>query len=66
VLTVSDDGRGGARISDGHGLAGLRERVDGLRGTLTVDSPVGGPTTVVVVLPLVWSLEGEADAIVTR
>lgn len=66
VLTVSDDGRGGARVSEGHGLAGLRERIDGLRGRLSVDSPAGGPTTVVAVLPLVWSLHGAEDAIVSR
>jgi signal transduction histidine kinase len=50
-LTVSDDGVGGAVAMPGHGLAGLEERVHGLGGTLTVSSPVGGPTVVSVQLP---------------
>lgn len=50
-LMVSDDGRGGARFTDGHGLAGLAERVNGLLGTLTVESPPGGPTRVEVRVP---------------
>lgn len=52
ALTVADDGRGGAVPAPGHGLAGLQERVAGLRGTLTLDSPAGGPTTVQVRIPL--------------
>ena len=50
VVRVTDDGRGGADPS-GNGLAGLRRRVAALDGTLTVTSPVGGPTTVEAVLP---------------
>ena len=52
VLTVSDDGRGGADESDGSGLSGLRHRARTVDGTLTVTSPPGGPTTVTVELPL--------------
>lgn len=51
VLTVSDDGIGGAHPSKGSGLAGLARRVAGVRGTLTVDSPEGGPTVVHAVVP---------------
>jgi signal transduction histidine kinase len=51
-LWVVDNGRGGARFSAGHGLAGLRERVQGLRGTLEVDSPDGGPTRIGAHIPL--------------
>ncbi|AZS36957.1 putative sensor histidine kinase NarS [Microbacterium lemovicicum] len=51
-VVVTDDGRGGARTVAGHGLAGLAERVAGLRGELVVQSPVGGPTTVGVHIPL--------------
>lgn len=50
VLEVCDDGRGGARFVDGHGLAGLADRVRGLHGELTVESPAGGPTRVRVEL----------------
>lgn len=51
-LLVSDDGRGGATVVPGHGLAGLMERVAGHRGVLTVESPEGGPTRVEVTVPL--------------
>ena len=36
---------------DGHGIAGLSERVHGLGGTLEVSSPAGGPTVVTAHLP---------------
>jgi signal transduction histidine kinase len=50
VVEVEDDGRGGADPS-GHGLTGLRQRVEALDGTLEVTSPPGGPTTVRATLP---------------
>lgn len=50
---VVDNGRGGAAITVGHGLEGLRERVAGLRGLLVVTSPLGGPTSVGAHIPLV-------------
>jgi signal transduction histidine kinase len=49
-IEVADDGRGGADTA-GDGLTGLRRRVEALDGTLTVDSPAGGPTTVRAELP---------------
>ena len=49
---VVDNGRGGAVITPGHGLEGLRERVAGLRGIMIVESPVGGPTSVGAHIPL--------------
>lgn len=52
VVTVSDNGLGGATTKAGHGLAGLRERMRGVGGTLEVHSPAGGPTTVTARLPL--------------
>ncbi len=51
-LTVSDDGRGGAAVTPGHGLANLEERVQGLGGTLHLTSPAGGPTLVTARLPV--------------
>ncbi|MGW3042058.1 sensor histidine kinase [Kitasatospora sp. NPDC001159] len=50
-LTVRDDGRGGAAIGAGTGLAGLAERLAAVDGALRVDSPPGGPTTVTAELP---------------
>jgi signal transduction histidine kinase len=51
VLTVTDDGDGGARLVPGGGLAGLLERVQTVDGRLEVDSPPGGPTIVTIELP---------------
>jgi signal transduction histidine kinase len=51
VVEVGDDGRGGAQIGDAGGLAGLRDRVLGIEGTLRVASPPGGPTMLVAELP---------------
>ncbi|MEO5921084.1 MAG: sensor domain-containing protein [Pseudolysinimonas sp.] len=50
-VVVTDDGKGGAAAIDGHGIAGLEERVHGLGGTLQVTSPAGGPTVVAAHLP---------------
>ncbi|MEU6621290.1 sensor histidine kinase [Streptomyces litmocidini] len=50
TVRVEDDGRGGADPA-GSGLTGLRSRVAALDGTLRVDSPLGGPTTLVAELP---------------
>ena len=50
---VTDNGHGGAAATPGHGLAGLDERVQGLRGLLVIDSPAGGPTTIGAHLPYV-------------
>lgn len=52
VVSVTDDGMGGAHLSKGSGLVGLQNRVRSVGGILTIDSPVGGPTTVLAVIPL--------------
>ncbi|MCC3282156.1 MULTISPECIES: sensor histidine kinase [Arthrobacter] len=52
LLEVVDDGVGGANPEAGTGLAGLAERVRTVDGALAVSSPLGGPTTVTVRLPL--------------
>ncbi|MFV0459422.1 MAG: sensor histidine kinase [Actinomycetales bacterium] len=51
TITVVDNGVGGAALAKGHGLAGLAERIAALGGSLEVDSPPGGPTTVSAVIP---------------
>ncbi|WP_199423679.1 sensor histidine kinase [Actinotalea solisilvae] len=53
LVQVTDDGVGGAALAKGHGLAGLADRVEGLGGHLSVESPDGGPTVVTATLP--WS-----------
>jgi signal transduction histidine kinase len=57
-LAVTDDGIGGARISAqsdllgrGSGLHGMLHRVQAIDGQMELQSPIGGPTTVEVILP---------------
>jgi len=52
VVSVTDDGVGGADLSRGSGLVGLSERVRTVDGYLDIDSPPGGPTRITIVLPL--------------
>jgi signal transduction histidine kinase len=52
LLRVTDDGIGGARIGAGTGLAGLTDRVHAVDGSIRISSPPGGPTKIVIVLPL--------------
>jgi signal transduction histidine kinase len=50
-VRVEDDGDGGAAEDEGSGLTGIRRRVDAHDGHLTLTSPAGGPTTLLVELP---------------
>jgi signal transduction histidine kinase len=50
TVMVSDDGIGGANPV-GPGLSGLADRVSGVDGRLTVESPSGGPTIIAAELP---------------
>ena len=61
-LWVIDNGRGGAVLCAGHGLQGLDERVHGLRGVLSVQSPQGGPTAVGAHIPLAGEPNGPVAA----
>lgn len=51
VVTVGDDGRGGAHWDGGTGLAGLRDRVEAAGGGLVLRSPGGQGTRLVADLP---------------
>ena len=52
VIEVEDDGVGGADPQRGTGLVGLRQRVTSVDGTLAVRSPAGGPSAVLIHLPV--------------
>jgi signal transduction histidine kinase len=50
TVMISDDGIGGAK-ADSPGLSGLADRVSGVDGRLSVESPSGGPTIIAAELP---------------
>ncbi|MDF5752108.1 sensor domain-containing protein [Spongiactinospora sp. TRM90649] len=51
LLTIGDDGVGGAHVAKGHGLSGLADRLRAVDGELAVESPSGGPTLIVAEVP---------------
>jgi signal transduction histidine kinase len=51
-LSVRDDGRGGATMRPGGGLAGLEDRAAALGGTIRLDSQPDHGTAVTVRLPM--------------
>jgi signal transduction histidine kinase len=50
-VMVGDNGRGGASMPEGGGLAGVARRLAGFDGIVMVASPIGGPTIVTMELP---------------
>jgi signal transduction histidine kinase len=52
---VGDDGRGGANPEGGTGLRGIERRLAAFDGTMTLSSPLGGPTVVTMELPCALS-----------
>lgn len=52
VLTIRDDGAGGADSSKGTGLIGMIDRVEALGGFLEVASPPGGGTRFDIAIPI--------------
>ncbi|MFF4726162.1 sensor histidine kinase [Streptomyces mirabilis] len=57
LIQVQDDGRGGAALDGGTGMAGLAERLGAVDGLFVIDSPPGGPTTITAELP--WRDRGD-------
>jgi signal transduction histidine kinase len=51
-IRIRDNGRGGADVSQGSGLIGLKDRAEALDGHLHLCSPPGEGTTLEVTLPL--------------
>jgi signal transduction histidine kinase len=52
VVTIRDDGQGGADLARGSGIVGLRDRTEALGGRVEVESQPGEGTVVRAVLPL--------------
>ncbi|WP_433510738.1 sensor histidine kinase [Nonomuraea sp. CA-143628] len=58
TVEITDDGRnvpGGAEVAEGHGLAGMRERVSALGGALTAGPIAGGGFAVRADIPVAGS-----------
>ena len=51
AVTVRDDGRGAAELRVGHGLSGLRERIEGMGGKIEVEAQAGVGLTLRALLP---------------
>lgn len=61
TLTVADDGEGfGPDVDDGFGLAGMRDRVRSVGGTLSVESGIGTGTTLRARVPVEDATQGVA------
>jgi signal transduction histidine kinase len=52
---ITDDGNGGADAGNGTGLAGIERRLSAFDGILSVNSPFGGPTIIVIEVPCALS-----------
>ena len=50
-MIVGDNGVGGAESNPGGGLAGLSDRIAPMDGILSVSSPLGGPTQIIMEMP---------------
>ncbi|MEU9602962.1 sensor domain-containing protein [Streptomyces sp. NPDC048057] len=61
MIQVTDDGKGGARLDGGTGMAGLAERLGAVDGLFVLESPAGGGTTVTVEVPWRDRSPGRAD-----
>jgi signal transduction histidine kinase len=62
ILSIRDDGVGGADPGRGSGLVGLQDRVEALGGTIKVDSSAGQGTCVVVTLPIAPGPDQEIES----
>ena len=51
VVSIADDGVGGAMVGQGSGLRGLSDRIAALGGTLRIESAPGAGTTLTAELP---------------
>jgi signal transduction histidine kinase len=52
VVSVSDHGPGGADVSGGTGLRGLRDRMEAVGGSLTIESAAGAGTRLEATIPV--------------
>jgi signal transduction histidine kinase len=62
VLSIRDDGVGGAYPDRGSGLVGLQDRVEALGGTIKIDSSARSGTCVAVTLPITTEPDEEIES----
>jgi len=55
LVECGDDGSGGAAAGAGTGLPGIAKRLSAFDGTMSVTSPVGGPTRIILEVPCALS-----------
>jgi signal transduction histidine kinase len=55
TVVVTDDGAGGADPAAGTGLRGIQRRLAAFDGTMTLSSPLRGPTVITMEMPCVLS-----------
>jgi signal transduction histidine kinase len=51
AVTVRDDGRGVAELQAGHGLSGLRERIEAMGGKIEIEVQAGAGLTLRALFP---------------
>jgi nitrate/nitrite-specific signal transduction histidine kinase len=51
LLSIRDDGVGGADARQGSGLTGLTDRIEALGGKVSIESPRGSGTSIEVQIP---------------
>jgi signal transduction histidine kinase len=61
LVSIRDDGVGGADAQRGTGLVGLTDRVEALGGSIRVSSPPGDGTTLIATLPLELETTEDVD-----
>ena len=52
IITIEDDGVGGADPIPGTGLTGLRDRIEASYGTISIESPAQQGTRIVARVPI--------------
>jgi signal transduction histidine kinase len=62
VLSILDDGIGGADPTGGSGLTGLRDRIEALGGEFRIESPPGRGTRIDVQIPTLLPFDRHAGA----
>jgi signal transduction histidine kinase len=61
LLSIRDDGVGGADPSRGSGLTGLRDRIEALGGQIQIESPSGSGTLIEVEIPIAGPSDGRVE-----